>query len=449
MKLVYDVESKPSMGANLVLAFQQLMAITAATILVPAIVNGASETPLLNQGSALMGAGFGTLVYLFFTQRKSPVFLGSSFAFISPLIGAASFGSLGIILGAVFAGGVYVVIALIIKMVGTDWVNKLMPPVIIGPTVALIGLSLCGTAINDVNGGSSGGYNLVKILVGIITFFIIVYCSAKGNQTMQLYPFIFGMLGGYIIASIFTAIGNATGNDYLKIVDYSALVNNFSPFSFSSIIAVPPIVALNAASEGAAIDGTAIASLFVLFAPVAFVVFAEHIADHKNLSSVIGRDLIKEPGLTRTLLGDGVGSIVGSLFGGCPNTTYGESVGCVAITGCASTHTITTAGIMAIVLSLCAPFVAFINTLPGCVMGGACVALYGFIAVSGLKMLAKVDLGQNENLYVVSAILVTGVGGLVLTFGAVELSAIATALIVGIITRAIVGNAKDAPGGDG
>lgn len=443
MKLIYDVQDKPKFKANLVFAFQQLLAIIAATLLVPTLVNSIYGEVVLDQAAALLGAGVGTLVYVLFTKRKSPVFLGSSFAFISPLAGAAAFGAFGIILGAVIAGVVYVIIALIIHFVGTNWVEKLMPPVIIGPTVALIGLSLCTSAISNVT-TANGEYNLIAVLIGLVTFAVTVLSSVKGKQTLKLIPFIMGILAGYVLASIFTAIGNAADIDYLKIVDYSPIVNNFSPVTFNSFIALPEFTFVRAFKEGFSPLGgiTGFVSLLALFAPVAFVVFAEHIADHENLSSVIGHNLIKEPGLERTLLGDGIGSIAGAFFGGCPNTTYGESVGCVAITGNASVSTTILTAIMAILLAFFTPFVAFVNTIPTCIVGGICIALYGFIAVSGLKMLRNIDLGESENLYVVSAILVTGIGGLVLDFGAVSISSIATALIVGIITKFIIGKKK-------
>jgi uracil permease len=446
MKLIYDVNDKPKFRANLVFAFQQLLAIIAATLLVPTLVNSAFGEAILDQGAALFGAGAGTLVYILFTKKKSPVFLGSSFAFISPLIGACSFGYFGILIGAFIAGIVYVIIALIVHFAGTNWVDKLLPPVVIGPVVALIGLSLCGSAINNVNNtaASPDGYNLVCILIGIITFFATVLASVKGTKTMKLIPFIIGIAAGYVAASVFTVIGNKCGIDYLKIVDYSPLANNFETVTFGSFISLPKFTFLGAINEGAGkIDVAAVVKLFALFAPVAFVVFAEHIADHKNLGSIIDRDLIKDPGLPRTLLGDGVGSIVGAIFGGCPNTTYGESVGCVAITGNASVSTIGLTAIMAILLSFFTPFVAFVNTIPSCVVGGICIALYGFIAVSGLKMLHEVDLGESENLFVVSAILVTGIGGLSLNFGGVvEIPNIATALIIGVLTKLIVGKVK-------
>ncbi len=434
MKLVYNIADKPPIKKNLIYAFQQLLAIMAATLLVPILVDGTGT--YMSQPAALCGAGFGTLFYLFIaTRKKSPVFLGSSFAFISPLAGAVAFGFLGIFLGAVFAGLVYVIIALIIKKTGSAWVNKLLPPVVIGPTVALIGLSLCGSAVNNLNNTAAGSYNLVAILVGVIAFIITVYASTKGSKGMKLIPFIIGILGAYLIALALTFIGDATGAAALKLVDLSAFDN-------MQIFKVPRFTFLGI--FGAYEDATNkigsfadVVSILVLFAPVAFVTLAEHIADHKNLSSIIERDLITDPGLDRTLIGDGVGSIIGSFFGGCPNTTYGESVGCVAITGNASISTIAIAAVYCIILSFFDPFVCFVNSIPSCIVGGVCIALYGFIAVSGLKMLQPVDLGDNRNLFVVAAILVTGIGGLTLNFGAVTISSIATGLILGIIINVI------------
>lgn len=440
MKLIYDVADKPKFKANVVFAIQQLLAIIAATLLVPTLVNNISGTELMSQAAALFGAGAGTLFYIMCTKKKSPVFLGSSFAFISPLAGACAFGYFGIILGAVFAALVYVIIALIIKKVGTRWVDKLLPPVIIGPTVALIGLSLCSSAIGNVNNTAVGDYNLASILCGLIAFAATVLASVKGSKNAKLIPFIIGVAAGYVAASLVTLIGNVTNNSYLQLVDYSPLVDNFKNLSLESFIRVPSFTAVSAFKEGLEpLNGwTGVSQIALLFAPVAFVVLAEHIADHKNLSSIIGRDLIKEPGLDRTLMGDGVGSLIGSIFGGCPNTTYGESVGCVAITGNASVSTIILTAIFAMLLSFFTPFVEFVNTIPVCVIGGICIALYGFIAVSGLKMIQNVDLGESKNLFVVSAILVTGIGGLTLKFGAIEITGIATALIVGILTNLLI-----------
>ena len=434
MKLVYDVNQKPPLKKNLVYAFQQLLAIMAATLLVPVLAD--STGLYLNQPAALFGAGMGTLFYIFIaTRKKSPVFLGSSFAFISPLAGACAYGFLGIFVGSLFAGLVYVLIALIVKKTGTAWVTKLLPPVVIGPTVALIGLSLCGSAVNNLNNTAAGSYNLVAILVGLVAFFITVFASVKGTQSMKMVPFIIGILGAYVIALILTFIGRASGCEALQLVKLSAF-DNVQLFKVPRFTFLGMFGAYKDATNTIGSAGDVL-SLFVLFAPVAFVTLAEHIADHENLSSIIGHDLITDPGLDRTLLGDGAGSIVGALFGGCPNTTYGESVGCIAITGNASVSTIAIAAVYCVLLSFFDPFVCFVNSIPTCIVGGVCIALYGFIAVSGLKMIQPVDLNDHRNLFVVAAILVCGIGGLTLNFGSVQISAIATGLIVGILVNVI------------
>lgn len=443
MKLVYNVNEKPKFGKNLIYAFQQLLAIIAATVLVPVLADGSGK--YLSQASALIGAGVGTIVYLLFTRFRSPVFLGSSFAFISPLITGVLYGYCGIILGSAFAGLVYVIIAIIIKFAGSNWINKLMPPVIIGPTVALIGLSLAGSAINNAMNisVSTENYNLIAILVSVITFLVTVLVSVKGSKGMKLIPFVIGVGAGYAVAMVFTLIGKAADIAYMQLIDFSVFkqVADFKNW-------IPNITFIGAIKEIAngevKLTGSGVASIFLAFAPVAMVVFAEHVADHKNISSIIEKDLLEDPGLDKTLLGDGVGSVAGAMFGGCPNTTYGESIGCVAITGNASVYTIFTTAIMCMVLAFVYPAMLFIESIPGCVVGGISIALYGFIAVSGLRMFKHVDLDNSKNLFVVSAILVTGLGGLVLNFGGtfakptVQISSIACALILGIIVNLIL-----------
>ena len=430
MKLVYGIQDTPPLRKNLVYALQQLLAIMAATILVPMLVNINSGETYMSQSAALFGAGAGTIFYLLVTRRSSPVFLGSSFAFISPLIGAVAFGYLGIFIGALAAGLVYVVIALIIKATGSAWVNKLLPPVVIGPTVALIGLSLCGSAASNLmnTATSAANYSLVHIALGLFAFIMTVWASVKGGKNIKMIPFIIGIVCAYIVGLIITLL--AGDNQSLKIVDLSA-------FSGLKVFDLPQFTFLGMFREGAAKVNsfTDVMNIVVLFAPVAFVTLAEHIADHKNLSTIINQDLITKPGLDKTLVGDGIGSIIGSFFGGCPNTTYGESVGCVAITGNASVSTIFIAALYCIALSFFGPFVAFVNSIPTCIIGGVCIALYGFIAVSGLKMLQPVDLGDNRNLFVVAAILVPGIGGVTLNLGAITITPIATGLILGIIVN--------------
>ena len=442
MNLVYGINDKPKITQLLIFAFQQVLAILAATIVVPAIVGNG-----MDPAAALLGAGVGTIVYQLFTKFRSPVFLGSSFAFIGPMAAAfggaasASAGFAGIILGAVFAGLVYVVIAIVVKFAGVKWIDKLMPPVVIGPTVALIGLSLAGAAINDVfsygakvDFGTSSYFVMnsttwASFACAIVTLLVVVIASTYGKKMVKLIPFIIGILAGYVVAAIFTVCG-------IPVIDFSLFQN-------MQIVALPDFTFLEAIKGVKDINGGYIATIVVAYVPVAFVVFAEHLADHKNLSSIVGEDLLKNPGLHRTLLGDGIGSMAGAFFGGCPNTTYGESVGCVAITRNASVITITVAALMCVIISFFGPFVAFLDPIPGCVMGGVCVTLYGFIAVSGLKMIQTVDLNQNKNLFVVASILIPGIGGMAIAIGKVTITAIACALILGIIVNVILSKAKD------
>ena len=442
MNLIYGIKDRPKFAQMLLFAFQQVLAILAATILVPSIINGSTGAEM-SQSAALFGAGVGTLVYQLLTKFRSPVFLGSSFAFIASMCaavaGAASMaaGYAGLIIGAILAGLVYVVIAVVIKAVGVKWLNKLMPPVVIGPTVAIIGMSLAGNAVGDLSVGRVAGCSpYVALICGLVTLFAVIIISVYGKKMAKLIPFVLGILTGYVVASIFTVIGICTNNVALQVIDFSVFQN-------MTIFAVPDFTFVKAFEGLKDINLSFIATVAVAYVPVAFVVFAEHIADHKNLSSIIGSDLLENPGLHRTLLGDGIGSMAGAFFGGCPNTTYGESVGCVAITRNASVVTITTAAIMCIVISFFGPFVTFLASIPNCIMGGVCVTLYGFIACSGLKMIQGVDLNQNKNLFVAAVILITGIGGLSVSFGEVTLTAIACALILGIFTNVLVNKGKE------
>ncbi len=452
MKLIYGVHDKPKFGQLLIFALQQLLAIMTATLVVPVIINGDCGTTM-SSAAALFGAGIGTLTYVLFTKAKSPVFLGSSFAFINSMMAAfaggvsMALGFLGLIIGAVFAGLVYVVIAIIVKIAGVKWINKVMPATVIGPTVAIIGLSLAGNAIGDMTKGSVpdvAASPLITVLCGVVTLLVTIISSTYGKKMGKLIPFIFGILSGYAVSAIFTIIGYTTNIDALKVLDFSPFQSLVADgVTLNTFVSVPDFTFLTAFKGIGEINPAYISTIAVAYIPVAFVVFAEHIADHKNISSIIEKDLLEEPGLHRTLLGDGVGSIVGAIFGGCPNTTYGESVGCVAITRNASVYTIITAAVLAIIISFVSPFIAFVNSIPSCVMGGVCMALYGFIAVSGLKMVQKVDLNQNKNLFVVSTILIAGIGGLTLTFGEITITSVACALILGIIVNLVVSKAKE------
>ena len=482
MKMIYGVKDRPKWGQLILFSLQQLLAILAATIAVPMIIGHGMQA-----SAALFGAGVGTIVYLLFTQFKSPVFLGSSFAFLGSMSAAfaggvsASLGYLGLLLGALFAGIVYVIIAVAVKFAGTKWIDKIMPAVVIGPTVAIIGLSLAGNAVGDLMSGSAtykvieevlepiiqngemvGGQiietevtytyanTFIALLCGLVTLAVTIVCSVYGKKLLKMIPFIIGIVAGYAVAAIFTAFSYIEGAECLRVIDFSPFTTLGTAEAWYPNFAFLTAFGLGGSGYEAGEAGSVgayIGTIAVAYIPVAFVVFAEHIADHKNISSIIETDLLKDPGLHRTLLGDGVGSIAGAFFGGCPNTTYGESVGCVAISGNASVITIFVTALMAIVSAFLAPFTLFLASIPKCVMGGVCIALYGFIAVSGLKMVQKVDLNENKNLFVVSVILIAGVGGMVLKIGAVTITSVACALILGILTNLLV-NIKSKKGND-
>ena len=478
-------------GQTLALGIQHVVAMFGSTILAPLLMG-------FDPNVAILMSGIGTLIFFLVVGGHVPSYLGSSFAFIGVVIAATGYtagsglnANISVALGGIIICGlIYAIVGLIVMSTGVRWIEKLMPPVVIGPTVALIGLSLAGSAVTNITTAAgdtvNGSYNLIALLCGLVTFFTVVICSGqKRFKTMKLIPFIIGIGAGYVVAAIFTAFGLGFDVDYLKIVDFSPLVNNFvdAEGSFVGVTAFLnyPDFALiegikeiingasnvtykNAAGEtmqAVLLNGQGVAEVALAFIPVALVVFAEHIADHKNLSSIIGRDLVEgEPGLKRTLLGDGVGSIAGTVLGICPNTTYGESVGCVAITGNASVRTILVTAIMCIVLSFLSPIMALLQTIPAAVMGGVCFTLYGFIAVSGLKMFKDIDLGENKNLFVVSAILIAGIGGLAiqipyqldgsgLVTKTITVTSIATALILGIVTYAVMNKIEKSKLGEG
>jgi len=453
MKLKYDINDKPPVNRSITLALQQMLAILAATIAVPMMV-GHGLTP----AAAMFGAGAGTIIYQIMTKGKSPVFLGSSFSFLGSMTAAfsggisMSLGLLGVIMGAAFAGLVYVVLAAVVKTTGVEWINKVMPPVVIGPTVSVIGLSLAGNAVSNMRTGdvkvlSEAGELVplanenIAILCGLITMLVTIICSVYGNKALKLTPFLVGILSGYAFSAVITGIGYAAGIDALKISNFSVLTEGILPggsFGFSSILSLPDFVFLRAFAGVDEISPSYVVTIFTAYVPVAFVGFAEHVADHKYLSMIINNDLLNDPGLDKTLLGDGLGSMIGAFFGGCPNTTYGESIACVAITGNASTITTFYAALGCMLMSFVTPFVAVVNSIPSCVMGGLCIVLYGFIAVSGLKMIKHIDFDDNRNIFVVSVILVIGIGGMTLKFGAVTITEIAAALIFGVVVNLLV-----------
>ena len=465
-KLILDVHENPKKISSWILfALQHVLAVLVATITVPLLVPG---MPI---AATMVSAGIGTLFYIFVTKGKSPVFLSSSFAYIAPmssaiaisLIGEATgFNYLAIMLGMIMVGIIYVIVALLIKKFGSAWLNKILPPIVAGPVIMVIGLSLAGSAINNltnVNGGLEN-YNLIHISCGLIALLVTALCAHFGKKNMLgLIPFVLGMGSGYVSAVLFTVFGYLIGgNSYFAVVDFSPLVNIFKNFDFNSIFNYKMFVPNSNESfiflrweEISKFDWAQIGQVALLFIPVSFVTICEHTGDHKNLGNIIGKDLlIGEPGMTRTLIGDGVATAISGALCGAANTTYGESVAVVGTTKVASVNVIKLAAIMMIVFGLFTPFTALLQTIPACVTGGVSVVLYGFIASSGVKMLIneKVDLNETRNIFIAASILVSGIGGLTLRFGnpvspVIQITSTAVAMIIGIALNFILKENKD------
>lgn len=438
--LLYDVKDRPPVGKTIVFALQQLLAILAGTITLPLIVGNG-----MNQAAALFGAGIGTIIYLLITKFRSPAFLGSSFTFIGAMTAAfagattASIGFVGVVIGAILSGLVYVILSIIVRFTGTNWVEKLMPPVIVGPVVALIGLTLAPNAISNLMQGGvivEGDFvanPYICLACGLITFVIAIVVAVYGKKLIKLIPFIIAIIGGYLIAGVLSWIGFANNISALQIIDFRPFTNITWHPSFAFLEMFKGFKEFKDAGDFFTYFGF----IAISYVPVSFAVFAEHIADHKNISFIIDRNLLEDPGLSRTLMGDGVGSIVGAFFGGCPNTTYGESISCLAFSRNASVITILVASIMAVVLSFFGPLMTFFATIPPCIIGGLSLALYGFIALSGLRMMKDVDLTDIRNFFTIATILVFGIGGLVLGFKYFTIPAIACAFVGGLLVNAL------------
>lgn len=464
-KLVLDVNENPKKIKDWILfAIQHILAMLVACITVP-FLTGLPVAP------TLISAGIGTLCYILFTKKKSPVFLSSSFAYLAPMSSALAVGLIGektgnnylaLILGMLMVGVVYCLVALIIKFVGTNWLNKLLPPIVVGPIIMVIGLGLAGSAVSNLTTASGSGesYNLIAILCGIIGLIATALSSHYGKKMVALVPFVIGMASGYVAAVLFTLIGYyGFNNSYFNIVDFTPLINIFSAdkISIASFFNYKIFVPNDPESfiflkfnEISAFDWATIGEVALLFIPVAFVTICEHIGDHKNLGNIINRDLLNgEPGMTRTLLGDGVATAVSGALCGAANTTYGENVAVIGMTKVASVNVIILASIMTILIGFFTPFTALLQTIPSCVTGGISLILYGFIASSGIKILIKdkIDFSKSKNIIIASVILVVGIGGLALKFGpandpVIEITKIAVAMFLGIILNLILRDKK-------
>ncbi len=465
--LVLDVEENPKKASQwFIFAIQHILAMLVACITVPMLTG-------LPIAATLISAGIGTIFYLVITKFKSPVFLSSSFAYIAPMQSALAVGLvakvadesstnyLAVILGMLMVGAVYAIVALLIKFVGTKWLNKILPPIVIGPVIMVIGLSLSGSAINNltqiftINPDGSGTYDLIAILCGLVSMVVVALCAHYGKgKFISLIPFVVGMGAGYLVAALFTVFGYYIGgSDYFHVIDFDPLISIFTHFDFASIFNYNIFLPDNSESfiflhfeEISRFDWASIGEVALLFIPVSLVTIAEHIGDHENLGNIINRDLLNdEPGMKRTLLGDGVATAVSGALCGAANTTYGENVAVIGTTKIASVKVILLAAFLAIGFGFITPITKLLDTIPECVTGGVSLILYGFIAASGIKMLIakKIDFNQPKNIFVASAILVAGIGGLTFKFGDannpfITITSVAAAMILGILLNLIL-----------
>ncbi len=423
-KMTYDVNEMPPIGKSLVLAFQHLFAMFGATILVPILVNAAAGEEVLTIPVALVTSGIGTIIYILCTKKKSPVYLGSSFAFITPIAAAYMKGGIGgAMTGIMVVGLIYVIIAIIIKFVGKEWLHKLLPPVVIGPMIMIIGLGLAPSAISQIGLSSGTELDVKALIVAIVAFLVTAIVMTKAKGFLKVIPFLIGIVAGYIMAVIFGLI-------------------DFSPVGDASFFSMPKFVLPFK-------DYSLNFGALVTIAPVALVTLCEHIGDHTSLGNIIGKDLIKDPGLDRTLLGDGIATFVAGMLGGPANTTYGENTSVVGMTKVASVKVIGLAAIIAIIVGFLGKFTALVSTIPNAVLGGVSLLLYGFIAVNGLKVLIKnqIDFEISKNIIVASSMLVLGLGGAAISIISgdlsVTISGMSLASVVGIILNLVLPNEKE------
>ena len=466
--MLLEVDEAPKKaGKWIILAIQHVLAMFVACVTVPMIVFSGVNVTIggVTQNLAsvmiaptLFSAGVGTIFYLFVTKFKSPMFLASSFAYMAAMSEAikvdAQAGQVNLWIlpvGMAMVGVVYCLVALLIKLFGVAWLNKLLPPIVVGPVIMVIGLSLAGSAIGNLTGTAAGAYNWCNIISGLVAMVVTAICAHYGKGTISLIPFVLGMLSGYITGVLFTAIGYyGCSSDYCRVVNFDPFINLFSNIRVQSFLDYPKFLFLAAQSSNVVpLSGSAVGQAALIFIPVSLVTICEHIGDHKNMSGLLQRDLLEEPGLSRTLIGDGVATAISGCLCGAANTTYGENVAVVGVTKIASTKVIAIATFIAMGLGFISPLMGITQTIPSCVTGGVSLILYGFIASSGVKMLIhdKVDMTKTKNIFVASVILISGIGGLVfkITIGsfAAQVSSTAVAIILGIVMNLILRDKKD------
>ena len=423
-KMAYDINEMPPVKQSIILAFQHLFAMFGATILVPILVNTAAGKEVLTIPVALVTSGIGTLIYILCTKGKSPVYLGSSFAFIIPIAAAYTKAGLnGAMTGIMAVGFIYVIVAIIIKFVGKDWLDKLLPPVVIGPMIMIIGLGLAPSAISQIGLASGSTLDWKVLVVALVSFLVTALVMTRAKGFLKIIPFLIGIITGYIVAVCLGMI-------------------EFKPVAEASWFSLPKFKVM---FLDYGLDFTAL----ITIAPIALVTLCEHIGDHTSLSNIIGRNLLKEPGLDRTLLGDGLATFVAGFLGGPANTTYGENTSVVGMTRVASVKVIGLAAIFAIILGFLGKFTSVVSTIPNAVLGGVSLLLYGFIAVNGLKVLIKnqVNFEDPKNIIVASSMFVLGLGGAAVSIVSGDLSlsisGMSLAAIVGIILNGILKGEKE------
>lgn len=422
-KLIYDVAERPPVGKWIILALQHVFAMFGATVLMPILVNQAAGREVMYISTALLASGVGTLLYILCTKAKSPVYLGSSFSFIMPVVAAFSKdGISGVCTGIASVGFIYIIVSFFIKKFGSSWIKKILPPVVVGPMIMIIGLSLAPNAVNQIglNGGELVWQNIV---VALFSFLITVVVAIYGKGFLKVIPFLIGIVSGYVMSII------------LGIVD-------FSPINNTDFLSLPHIL-IPFKDYSFSISG------LLTIAPLAFVTISEHVGDHLALSSIIGKDLIKDPGLDKTLLGDGTATFVAGLIGGPANTTYGENTSVVGMSRVASVWVIGLAAIISILLSFMGTITSIFSTIPDPVLGGVSMLLYGFISVNGLKVIVenKIDFNDLRNVIIASTMLILGLGGAIITVESGDLSfsltGMSLAAIVGILLNLLLKKRKE------
>ena len=422
--MTLDVNEKPPIAKWIILAIQHVFAMFGATILVPILVNSAAGETVLTIPVALVTSGIGTLIYILCTKGKSPVYLGSSFAFIAPIAAAYLKGGVsGAMTGIMVVGLIYIIVAIVIKLIGKNWIDKLLPPVVIGPMIMIIGLGLAPSAVSQIGLTSGAELDWKILLVAVVSFLVTAIVMTRAKGFLKVIPFLVGIISGYVLSIIlglvdFTAVAEAS---FFSVPKFIIPFVNYAP-NFSALITI---------------------------APIALVTLCEHIGDHTSLSNIIGKDLLKDPGLDRTILGDGIATFVAGVLGGPANTTYGENTSVVGMTKVASVWVIGLAAIIAIIIGFLGKFTALVSTIPNAVLGGVSLLLYGFIAVNGLKVLIKnqIDFEKTKNIVVASTMLVLGLGGASISIISgdlsITISGMSLAAIIGIILNLILPDEKE------